>query len=616
MTWFNNLKIGVRLAIGFGALVAALAIVAIVGATGLGSAGDATKALAANEVKATAEIGTVIDRFGSNGTMLANHLYVQDGDLKSQDATAKEIEANDKDIDASLEHIRGGVDTGEGQKAIDGFVAARKDYEALEERAIELSRQETVDQVEERDGSRTIYTEQILEAGEGVEDKLDELATVIGKGADAEAKATSDAAASAGRTLIIVALLAALAAAGLGYVITRRIKTTVAEVLDRLESLENNCVKDLSVAINAASEGDLTRTVTPVTTLIADPAQDELGQVATATNGIRNKMVATVESYNAMREKLSELIGDVAGSAGTVSSASQQMASTSEEAGKAVGEIATAVGDVAAGAERQVRTVEQTKRLSEEVTIASQKSAATVQETAEAAAAARDLAHDGVGAVTEATQAMQSVRDSSRSVTEAIRELGEKSERIGGIVDTITGIAGQTNLLALNAAIEAARAGEQGRGFAVVAEEVRKLAEESQDAASTIASLIEEIQADTANAVHKVEDGAQRTDEGANTVEQAREAFLKIGTSVDDMHRRVEEIAAAIAQIAENSGRMQEDMTEVAAVAEQSSASTEQVSASTEQTSASTQEIAASAQELASTAEQLERLVAQFKLAV
>ena len=78
---------------------------------------------------------------------------------------------------------------------------------------------------------------------------------------------------------------------------------------------------------------------------------------------------------------------------------------------------------------------------------------------------------------------MAAVRELDRAVTDAIRELGVKSEQIGGIVDTITGIADQTNLLALNAAIEAARAGEQGRGFAVVAEEVRKLAEESQAAA-------------------------------------------------------------------------------------------------------------------------------------
>ena len=85
---------------------------------------------------------------------------------------------------------------------------------------------------------------------------------------------------------------------------------------------------------------------------------------------------------------------------------------------------------------------------------------------------------------------METVRSASVEATEAIRALGVKSEQVGGIITTITGIAQQTNLLALNAAIEAARAGEQGRGFAVVAEEVRKLAEESQAAAQSIADLI------------------------------------------------------------------------------------------------------------------------------
>jgi methyl-accepting chemotaxis protein len=210
---------------------------------------------------------------------------------------------------------------------------------------------------------------------------------------------------------------------------------------------------------------------------------------------------------------------------------------------------------------------------------------------------------------------MGAVRDSALQATEAIRGLGAKSEQIGGIVATITGIAEQTNLLALNAAIEAARAGDQGRGFAVVAEEVRKLAEESQRAAGSIAGLIAEIQGETARAVEVVEDGARQTEDGVATVEQAREAFLTLGASVQDMGTRVDGIAAAIQQIASSSQQVQADMGEVATVAEESSASSEQVSASTQQTSASTQQIAASAQELARTAEELEQLVGQFTLA-
>jgi methyl-accepting chemotaxis protein len=196
---------------------------------------------------------------------------------------------------------------------------------------------------------------------------------------------------------------------------------------------------------------------------------------------------------------------------------------------------------------------------------------------------------------------MTSVRESSTEVVQAIRALAGKSDEIGGIVSTIGGIAEQTNLLALNAAIEAARAGEQGRGFAVVAEEVRKLAEESQQAAATIGALIGEIQDDTSRTVDVVEDGAQRSQAGAEVVEQARDAFARIETAVGDVAARIAEIAAATA--------------EVAAVAEQSSASSEQVSASTQETSASTQQIAASAQELARTAQDLEGLVGRFTLA-
>jgi methyl-accepting chemotaxis protein len=225
----------------------------------------------------------------------------------------------------------------------------------------------------------------------------------------------------------------------------------------------------------------------------------------------------------------------------------------------------------------------------------------STEETADSAQQAREVADQGVTAAHEATEAIAAVRESSGSLVSAMESLAQRSEHIGGIVDTITGIADQTNLLALNAAIEAARAGEQGRGFAVVAEEVRKLAEESQSAARTISGLIREIQAETSRVVGIVEDGARRTDDGARVVEQARDAFVRIGENVTDMTGRIEQILAAT--------------TEVAAVAEQASAATEQVSASTEQTTASTQEIADSAQMLARTAEELDGLVTRFKVA-
>ncbi len=427
-------------------------------------------------------------------------------------------------------------------------------------------------------------------------------------------KVRVDKLSSARTKLAVVFALALLVALYLFVGFFVSVRTAVAEISGRLRSLAERDTAALRSGLESIARRDLTVEIVPETEPIQAISRDELGDVARAVNAVREDTHASVHAYNDTREALSEAIGRVARSAESVSGTSQEMASSSEQTGRAVAEIALAVADVARGAETQVHRTGSARSTTDEVAAATQQGVADAQETVAAAQRTREAAEAGGSAVSEVFAAMQAVRESSTAAAESIRGLSEKSDDIGGIAATITTIAEQTNLLALNAAIEAARAGDSGKGFAVVAEEVRKLAEGSEKAAGTIATLIAEMQDVTARTARVIESGAERTEAGAASVDGAREAFALVGQSIDDMAARVEAIAAAIAQIAERINGVEQDMGEVTSVAEVTSAASEQVTATAQETSVSAQQMAGSANALAETASELSQLVAAFTL--
>jgi methyl-accepting chemotaxis protein len=616
MTSIRNLPLAARLGGAFGALCLALVVVAFTGVNAMGGLKAEADELATHDLVATEVLGQIQERAKDNVALVAQHLYVFDGDLGTQDELAEELEQqweHNATDSQKLEKLLAGTPAAAPYAE---YAAIRDEMVAAQQETVKISRSETVQNVEERDGSRDKFTAEIVELDGQLEGAGAKVAAAVDKLAAEGAAEASASATSGTRIIVVIAIIAILVAIGLAVWVTRSIVGPVKALAERMTTLDEQDLNELSDGLAAVSNGDLTRPVEAVTTPIEIKSSDEIGRLSATFNAMLGKAQHSIDAYTTMQRQLNEVLAEVAGGAGTVSSASQEMASTSEEAGRAVGEIASAVTDVAQGAERQVRMVESTREAVQEAARAAGASAETATATAEAAKEARTVAENGVRAAEQATDAIRQVADSSAHVGSAMEDLAAKSSRIGGIVDTITGIAEQTNLLALNAAIEAARAGEQGKGFAVVAEEVRKLAEDSQAAAGQISSLIGEIQAETQNVVGVVAEGGRRTADGVATVEQTREAFEAIGVAVEDVTGRVNEIAVAVHQISAEARRAEGDIGEVAAVAEQSSASAEQVSASTQQTSASTQEIASSAAELANTAERLDAAVSRFKLAV
>ncbi len=229
-------------------------------------------------------------------------------------------------------------------------------------------------------------------------------------------------------------------------------------------------------------------------------------------------------------------------------------------------------------------------------------------------ALAADKAKDGGQAVAQAVDQMDQIEETVNTSARVVTMLGERSKEIGQIVDTISGIAGQTNLLALNAAIEAARAGEAGRGFAVVAEEVRKLAEQSQDAAKKIAELIGEIQGDTDKAVVAMDEGTREVKTGAEVVKTAGAAFREIAGLVTEVSVQVKDISTSMQQMATGSQQIVGSVRKIDELGVRSAGEAQGVSAAAEQQLASMEEIASSSQALAKLAQDLQAAVAGFRL--
>ena len=203
---------------------------------------------------------------------------------------------------------------------------------------------------------------------------------------------------------------------------------------------------------------------------------------------------------------------------------------------------------------------------------------------------------------------------SAERVGTALRKLSDSSARIGDIVQLISGIAAQTNLLALNAAIEAARAGEQGRGFAVVAEEVRKLAEQSQDAAKQIIDLIQVNSVDLGQANEAMQTAQMDVGRGVETVNETGRQFELISGLVADIVSRMQEISNTVSQVEGNIESIRVSSGKVGRIIGETAVEAETVSAATQEQSAALQEMAASSRGLATMAQELAEAVQVFRV--
>lgn len=342
------------------------------------------------------------------------------------------------------------------------------------------------------------------------------------------------------------------------------------------------------------SDGDLTSHDIQVVT------KDEIGKLANA--------------FNTMRSNLRNLVYNVQQNTEQLSAASEELSASTQKIAATTNDVTHRVLATAEAAQSSSQIAVDSATAMEETAIGVQHIAEATQTLHSKSVTASEVAANGRKIITEAKDQMTTIDTSTVTVNELVTKLVKQTEEINNISQVITGITDQTNLLALNAAIEAARAGEHGKGFAVVADEVRKLAEESKNSATSIVALTQEIKRDTADVEGAVRNTLASVKEGVTIIEKAGESFNQIELDVEDMKNSIQDVSATSEQLSESAEKVTASVNEIAIGSNKATESIERIAAAMEEQSASMEQVNQVAFSVTESSQQLQTQIQQFRV--
>jgi len=405
----------------------------------------------------------------------------------------------------------------------------------------------------------------------------DELAQLELDEAQGKVTASGEIYGGASTTTIIVLILVTLITVGIGYYFYRLIGGFLSQFLDVSQRVYHG---DMTIDLDYD---------TP----------DEFGKIA--------------RSYNDTLGKIRNITAEIQKIADELTNSAHTMYTGVHESAQVVNSIAVSINDIAELSISQNKNVDTAASALDNIVSGVNNVADLAKQTAEKASDVGNTVSQGLNGINTIAQHMDRIETMVSSSAEQVDTLGHRSEEIGQIVETIVSISGQTNLLALNAAIEAARAGEHGRGFAVVAEEIRKLAEDSQEAAQHIAELIGSIQDETKKAVDAMHNGNNGVRKGTEVVKEAMAEFSQVTNMVDNMVDQMARVARHIENVSAQSEQVVRATTSVSKDSDKIAGETQQVSAASEEQSATMHQLADENTKLADMAKRLQEQLKIFR---
>ncbi len=347
---------------------------------------------------------------------------------------------------------------------------------------------------------------------------------------------------------------------------------------------------------------------------------DEMGggnfrmPLSTEHEARKDEMGKLFQAMEAMKRDMRTLIGQVQSVAHKVGGVAHSMNEVTARTGGSIQEVGSSISEIARVSASQAKELEdgvvKINEMAEDISVV----AANTVELHNGYSEMNRLSTQVGGIVSNLTMRTSEGQSAIGELNVTVVKVNEMTAEVGTITDMIQQIADQTNLLALNASIEAARAGEHGRGFAVVAEEVRKLAEQSSDAASNIKTLINDVQQQSSIAVDAMGRARCVVQDQETAVRETGVIFGEIAASVAAMSRKVEEIDVCFKAMREKSSEVVDVFSSISAGAQETSAITSEVNNATERQLESMGQVTEQARELNSMINELTEKVEKFRV--
>jgi methyl-accepting chemotaxis protein len=500
MKFLFKLKVGARLALSFGLLLVLLGLIGGVAAWHIHSINARVSQIVDDRYVKVMLISDVGKRLSLVSRLL------RDAVIGAQDAEAQrkaraQIDQAVQDNNATMARLEASIQTDQGKRLLKAMADQRGGYVTSLKTTLSLLEQSRAD-----DASRYLRDE-LPAPQEAYFRAIDDMLVYLSDLMHQEGRSAKDEGDAAVRTTLVLELAALALAAVMALLVTRSLT----------RQLGGEPTEVVSIA-NAIAAGNLRVEVT-------------------VRGGDSDSVIAAMQR---MRDRLSDLVGQVRQSSDSIATGSAQ--------------IATGNADLSQRTEEQASNLEQTAASMEQLT-------GTVKSNADVARQANQLAGDASTAAARGGEVVN-------RVVATMQDIAGSSKKIVDIIGVIDSIAFQTNILALNAAVEAARAGEQGRGFAVVAGEVRLLAQRSAQAAKQIKTLI-------SDSVEKVEVGARQVNDAGASMGAIVTQVGRVGQLIDAITRSTHEQSGGIGQVGDAILQLDQVTQQNAALVEQSAAAAE-----------------------------------------